>query len=267
MMFLVIKKAIDEFAIILPKTPYDLAVAMCVRLNKLCDLHCNELIPKSISLGCATKVTAGEDLQKVIKEAEDKMYKHKLLVSRSIRNLIITSLESSLHEKSIETVDHALRLVETTAKVGKKLGLLQNEMDDLNLLARLHDIGKITVDERILTKPGKLTDQERAEIRKHSEAGYRIAESSQILSNIAEYILFHHERWDGGGYPRGLKGKRIPLLARILALADAYDAMTNDRPYRKAMEKSAAMDELKKGSGKQFDPALVPLFISVIENR
>jgi diguanylate cyclase (GGDEF)-like protein len=251
----------DEFAIILPKTSANSVAKVFKRINELCYEDCKELIPASISLGYATKDNKQKDIQMVIKEAEDMMYRHKLLESRSIRNSIISSLEATLNEKNIETTDHALRLVEITAKVGNKLGLSQNKMDDLNLLARLHDIGKITVDDRILNKQGELTDSECIEIRKHSEAGYRIAESSQILSNIADYILAHHERWDGTGYPQGLKGEEIPLLSRILSIADSYDAMTNDRPYRKAMTKDAAIEELKKCSGQQFDPELVSIFL------
>ena len=111
-----------------------------------------------------------------------------------------------------------------------------------------------------------LTEKEMEEIRKHAGAGYRIAQSNQITANIAELILHHHEHWDGKGYPHGIKGDKIPLLSRILAIADAYDAMINDRPNRKAMAKEEAIKELKRCSGSQFDPKLVPIFISTLEN-
>ncbi len=255
----------DEFALILPETSHDSALCICNGIRQAC-CDKQQLIPANISLGFATKETIEESIYKTLKTAEDMMYKHKLLESKSIRNSILASLEVSLHEKDIETREHALRLVETTAKVGNALGLTQYEMDELNLFARLHDIGKITVDERILNKQERLTDAEFEQIKRHSEAGYRIVKSSQDLLNIAEYILAHHERWDGEGYPHGLKGEEIPLLSRVLSIADAYDAMTNERPYRKAMSKDEAIKELESCSGKQFDPTLVPIFISVIDH-
>jgi len=131
-------------------------------------------------------------------------------------------------------------------------------------LARMLDIGYVVVDERILKKAGGLTDEEMAEVKKHPEAGFRIAESSRIAANIATNILHHHEWWDGTGYPHGLKGTEIPLLSRVISIADAYDAMTHDRPYRKAMSEKAAIAELERCSGTQFDPELVPIFISVV---
>ena len=257
----------DEFAIVLPNTPYKHVEKICERIKESCNSKNQGVIPISISIGCATKETPEENIYNTFKTAEDRMYRHKILESKSMRNSILSSLETVLHEKDLETKEHASRLVETTAKVARFLGLQQNEMDDLNLFARLHDIGKIMIDESILKKCGNLTDDEYAEIKKHSEAGYRIAESSKEMHNIAEYILTHHERWDGKGYPHGLKEKEIPLPSRILSIADAYDAMTNGRSYRKAMSKKDAIAELRNCSGKQFDPEIVPIFISVIENE
>lgn len=257
----------DEFAIILPETTSASASKICDRIRILCEESCQEFISASISLGWATKRLVEQNVQDVIKEAENVMYHHKILESKSAKNEIITSLESSLHEKNIETREHTLRLRETTTRIGLKLGLSRKEMDDLKLLARLHDIGMITVDERILNKKDDLTENELAEIQKHSEAGYRIAESAQTLSGISRYILHHHERWDGTGYPHGLKGKEIPLLSRILSITDAYDAMTVDRPYRKAKTRAAAIGELIKCSGSQFDPELVTIFISIIDDK
>jgi HD-GYP domain-containing protein (c-di-GMP phosphodiesterase class II) len=125
----------------------------------------------------------------------------------------------------------------------------------------LHDIGKIGIDNSILNKPGKLSKNEWEIMKKHSEIGYRIAMSSPELEPIAEYILAHHERWDGNGYPQGLKGEEIPLLSRILAVVDSYDAMTEDRVYRKAMTHQAAIEEIKKNAGTQFDPNIAQIFI------
>jgi diguanylate cyclase (GGDEF)-like protein len=254
----------DEFVIFFPQTTVEDVSEIAQRIHKNCVENCKTIITGTISIGYATKTNPQDDIEDIIKKAEEMMYRHKLLESQSIRSRIISSLQATLHEKNIETIQHAQRIVETTTKLGEELKLLQQDMDNLNLLANLHDIGKIAIDEQILKKSDKLTLKEMNEIKKHSEIGYRIAKSTQILSNIAEYILYHHEHWDGQGYPHGLKGEEIPLLSRILAIADAFDAMTNDRPYQKAISKEEAIEELKKGSGKQFDPELVPIFISIL---
>jgi HD-GYP domain-containing protein (c-di-GMP phosphodiesterase class II) len=138
---------------------------------------------------------------------------------------------------------------------------------DLMLLAQFHDIGKVGISDHILYKPGPLTPEEMEEIKLHSIIGYRIAVSSPDLASIAELILKHHEWYNGMGYPLGLKGQDIPLECRILLIADAYDAMTNDRPYRKAMPHNEALRELEKCSGQQFDPVLVKQFINLVQPK
>ena len=126
------------------------------------------------------------------------------------------------------------------------------------------DIGKIGIDDSVLKKPGKLNDEEWVIMKKHPEIGYRIAKSASELEPIAEYILTHHEKWNGKGYPKGLKGEEIPLLSRILAVVDAYDAMTEDRVYRKAMSKEEAIMEILANAGEQFDPEIAKIFIGII---
>jgi len=128
----------------------------------------------------------------------------------------------------------------------------------------LHDIGKIAIDEQILNNPGKLSEDDWNQMKKHPEIGYRILSTVNDMSEMAEYVLAHHERWDGAGYPKGLKGEEIPLKARIIALADAYDAMTSDRAYRKAIDMEAALTEIRKNAGTQFDPKLAEIFVSAV---
>jgi HD-GYP domain-containing protein (c-di-GMP phosphodiesterase class II) len=140
----------------------------------------------------------------------------------------------------------------------------EEDLVALELFATVHDIGKISIDQNILTKEDPLTDDDWREIRKHPETGYRIANSSPGLMHVADLILSHHEWWDGTGYPRGLKGEQIPLASRILAVVDAYDAITHDRSYKKASSKEEAINELKLCSGTQFDPKLVGLFVKHI---
>ncbi|RQD73769.1 MAG: HD domain-containing protein, partial [Halanaerobium sp. MSAO_Bac5] len=136
-----------------------------------------------------------------------------------------------------------------------------------SLLSTLHDIGKTTIEEDLLKKADKLTEKEWKKIKKHSERGYNIANSSEEFALIAEEIYAHHERWDGSGYPRGLKRKEIPYLARIISIIDAYDVMTNERPYSKAITKEKALAEIKKCAGSQFDPELAEEFTLMMQNN
>jgi diguanylate cyclase (GGDEF)-like protein len=251
----------DEFVVLLPRTGMKAAEEIVERIKNRCALDSEGPIQVSIALGYATKNKAEENIWQVLKEAEEWMYRHKLLQSKSYRYAVISSLKATLFEKSMETEEHAERLKEINLKTAKGLGLSAKQMDELELLAVLHDIGKVAIKESILLKPGPLTEKEWAEMKKHPEIGYRIAQSTPELASIAEYILCHHERWDGKGYPRGIKGEEIPLLSRILAVADAYDAMTSDRPYRKAMGREEALAELERNAGTQFDPEVVSAFI------
>lgn len=252
----------DEFAIILPRTEEKAANAICSRIRTLCAKSDDDSIKPSIALGCATKVTEGEEIQIILKEAEDRMYRQKLLDDRSVRSHIIASLKKTLFEKSFETEAHARRMMAIAERFGSHLGLTESEQADLNLLAIMHDMGKIAVPHRILMKVSPLNDEEWEEIRKHPEAGYRIAKSSHELAPIADYILSHHERWDGRGYPQGLKEREIPRLARIISIIDTYDVMTGGRIYERAVSHEAALEEIHRCAGSQFDPHLAKLFLS-----
>jgi len=142
------------------------------------------------------------------------------------------------------------------------MGIQAFEIANLKLLSLLHDIGKTGIPESILLKPGKLDEDEFSIMQKHCEIGYRISNTMPELVPIAEGVLCHHERWDGKGYPQGLVGANIPIMSRIVAVLDTYDAMTNDRPYRKALSKHEAIEEIKCCSGTQFDPEVVNVFFN-----
>jgi HD-GYP domain-containing protein (c-di-GMP phosphodiesterase class II) len=146
-------------------------------------------------------------------------------------------------------------------------GLSETEKEELRLLCEFHDIGKIGVPKNILQKESKLNNEEWENVKRHSEIGYYIAKEIKDASSINELILIHHERWDGLGYPGLLKNDEIPLVARIFAIADAYDVMVNDRPFQSKMTKSAALREIKKHSGRQFDPTLAKIFINLMEEE
>ncbi len=172
---------------------------------------------------------------------------------------------SVLLEKSVETEGHFERLKTLCREIGENVGVSPQQQSKLKLLATFHDIGMVTIEEDILMKSGPLTESEWIQMKKHPEIGSRFAWAVPELFTIAEHILFHHERWDGTGYPRGLKGEEIPLLSRIFAVADAFDAMTNDRPYRKAMSRDKALAEIKENAGKQFDPKIVGAFCRIFK--
>ncbi|MCX7748947.1 MAG: diguanylate cyclase [Clostridia bacterium] len=255
----------DEFIIVLPKTLQKDALKICERISYTCQNDDSSSIQLSISLGCSSKDLHDQSIHDIIKEAEDLMLRHKLLESKSMHSAIILSLQKTLYERSYETEEHAQRMYMHAAQLGQAVGLSENEQDELNLFALLHDIGKIGVPDSILMKTGKLTDEEWIEMKKHCEIGYRIAESTKGLSHISKYILSHHERWDGNGYPQGLKGTEIPKLSRILSIIDAFDVMTHTRPYKKnAFVTQEALNEIKRCSGTQFDPEFVEIFIDMM---
>lgn len=172
---------------------------------------------------------------------------------------------AALEARDFITEGHADRLKHLAGTLGRAMGLSEAILANVRLLAQFHDIGKVGIPDRILFKPGPLTPEERREMQRHSEIGHRIALSSPVLAPIADLILKHHEWWDGNGYPLKLKGKDIPLECRILAIVDAYDAMTSDRPYRKAMPRDEALRELFRCAGTQFDPYLVQKFITTMK--
>ncbi|OPL17501.1 MAG: hypothetical protein AVO38_00510 [delta proteobacterium ML8_D] len=252
----------DEFSILLPKTSYSTTMQIVNRVHKKCREHSTETMHISISTGIITTEKPYNNTDKLLIEAEDRMYKHKLVENQSVRNSIISSLSKALEERDYETEEHTQRIEKYSLLFGDILNLPGTELDKLSLLSTLHDIGKIGIPDSIILKPGKLNKKEWGIMRKHSEIGYRIAMSSPDLVHIAKSILHHHERWDGKGYPRGLAGKKIPMESRIISIVDAYDAMTSDRPYRKALTRGMAIEELKRCSGSQFDPALVDIFMN-----
>jgi HD-GYP domain-containing protein (c-di-GMP phosphodiesterase class II) len=142
--------------------------------------------------------------------------------------------------------------------------LIESELNELKTVGLLHDIGKIAIDEKLLNKPGKLSFEEWNEIKRHPEIGYRILSSVNDMAELADIVLAHHERWDGKGYPKGLKGEEIPLLSRIIMVADSYDAMTSERAYRMPLDEETVLNELRTNAGKQFDPQVVSIFIEKV---
>ena len=259
----------DEFGLLLPNTGEKECVMRMDTLKKAFDDY-NEQLPDrtmiiSISIGGSTKLSPEDDLSQVVKNAEANMARRKLFDQKSHHNAVLSSIMATLFERSFETEEHAERIGNFCAIIGERLHVPHGDIDRLKLFAYLHDIGKIGISDQILNKPGPLDDHEMILMRSHPEIGYRIAMASPDFAPIAELILTHHERWDGSGYPNRIAGEKIPLLSRILAVADAYDAMTEDRVYRKALSRETAMEEIRKNAGTQFDPQIAKVFLEILE--
>src|SRR5665648_975222 len=255
----------DEFCIILPKTDEQEAIKIIQRINKLCEESQEKPIKVSVSWGHASKTSSRQAIRQILKEADAGMYKKKLLESKSTHGEIVASLINTLKESSFETNEHAERMRSMSYQLGLKLHLSESQMDDLSILALLHDLGKVGVPSSILEKTTPLTEEEWDVMKRHPEIGYHIASSSNDLSHIADAILSHHERWDGKGYPRKLSGHGIPYLARIISIIDSYDVMTHDRIYKKAISREEALEELRRCTAKQFDPEITKSFCLLLQ--
>jgi diguanylate cyclase (GGDEF)-like protein/PAS domain S-box-containing protein len=259
----------DEFSAILRRTDHATGEAIMRRIREKINLinQDDDDVPLGISIGIATAEDKDVALNDVYKHADDSMYRDKLYRSSSSRGKIVQSLLAALAERDYITEGHARRLEDLCRAIGEKIDLSSHQLTDLALLAQVHDLGKVGIPDQILYKPGPLNDEEWEVMRGHPEKGYRIASASPDLAGVADLILKHHERWDGSGYPLGLKGKEIPVECRIMAIIDAFDAMTNKRPYNEVKTQQEALAEIKRGSGSQFDPELVKIFLTVIDEE
>jgi diguanylate cyclase (GGDEF)-like protein len=252
----------DEFVILLPNTTKDKGLALVDQAKEKIEKNIIHGMSVSVSFGIATKDDEGI-VKDIIKLAEDDMYTHKLFEISSHRNETIKTILNTLHEKNPREEKHSARVSKICKRIGSALNMKREEIRLLEAISNLHDIGKIAIDDAILNKPGKLDDREWELIKKHPEIGYRILSSSPEYSEIALDILSHHERYDGKGYPRAIQGEDIPIRARIISIADAYDAMVSERPYRKSLTHQEAIAEIKRNLGSQFDPTIGQLFIEL----
>ena len=177
--------------------------------------------------------------------------------------VMLTTLSRAIEARDPYTRGHSARVTKVAEAIALRLGWDEERLDLLKLGGPLHDVGKLGVSEEVLAKPGRLDEQELAQIREHPKLGARILLRVTALRGALPYVLYHHERWDGGGYPTGRAGEQIPLEARVLAVADAFDAMTSDRPYSRALDLDEALAEVARCAGTQFDPAIVRVFLEL----
>jgi diguanylate cyclase (GGDEF)-like protein/PAS domain S-box-containing protein len=254
----------DEFAVMLPNTDNKEAHVVLDSIKDKCSQTEDDDFVISIGMGVSTMLDITEDIEKIFKKADREMNQNKLLETRSANNKIIQGLLSALRAKSDETIEHTERMTELAHKMGIKLGIYNSQLNRLSLLAALHDIGKTSIPEKVLMKPSALNKEEWEMIRGHPARGYKIASATSEFAVVAEEILSHHERWDGNGYPRGLKEKDIPYLARIISIVDAYDVMTSGRPYQSGISNAEALKEIRCCAGTQFDPELAVEFIELM---
>lgn len=255
----------DEFSVILPLVNREEGERVARQIRYQLYLYNQEHVnlPLSLSIGIATAENYSTTLKHLFKLADDQMLRDKLHRDNSARNGIVQSLIATLAERDFFTEGHSARLEKMCLKVGEKMGLSSRQLSDLALLAQVHDLGKVGIPDKILFKSGPLSEEEWQLMKEHSEKGYRIASSSTDMQDVAELILKHHENWDGSGYPLGLKGEEVPVECRIFAVVDAYDAMTNERPYKKPISHEEAIQELEACSGNQFDPGVVEIFVQL----
>lgn len=257
----------DEFAVILQSIDVSSSTFYQDRLQRFMHSHNQdqETIQLSMSAGSAVMTEAGKNMSDLFREADNHMYREKLHRSQSTRSSLVNTMMKLLEARDFITEGHGDRMQDLAVILAKASGMSKSSIADIRLLAQFHDIGKVGIPDQILFKPGPLSAEEKLEMQRHCEIGYRIAQSSNDLLPIADCILKHQEWWDGQGYPLGISGEEIPLSCRIISIVDAYDAMTNDRPYRQALDKQTALSELKQGAGTQFDPQLVKLFVRCLK--
>jgi diguanylate cyclase (GGDEF)-like protein len=261
----------DEFAVALPDCgEQDINRAMA-RLKKALRTKNGKrkTSPLSLQLSVGYALAHGPDynIQELLAQADRHMYREKLRQAAKRQGTLLNTLKDMLAARDFITEGHASRMQTLALALAERAGVRIASLLDIELFAQFHDIGKVGIPDAILNKNGQLTAEEWRTMQLHTEIGHRIAKGSDELAPIADWILKHHERWDGKGYPLGLAGEDIPVECRILAITDAYDAMTNDRPYRKALSPETAVAELKKCSGSQFDPRLVELFLVVLQDK
>ena len=257
----------DEFSVIMPQAEKKAADEFKKELLSQCKQTFIKDINLSIAIGYIVQVDNSLTLNEIRKRAENDMYRQKILERKSVKNKAISAILKTLTDKYELEKQHSKRVTNLSVKLGKALGLENDAIKELSQAAMFHDIGKISLPDDILNKPGKLTEEEYDIVKTHTTIGYDILHTADEYSELAIHASSHHERYDGKGYPNGLKGKNIPFFSRIISITDAYEAMTANRPYRKKMPKAKATKEIIENAGTQFDPDLAKTFVKKVLNK
>lgn len=254
----------DEFVILLPRTNSIQAEKIVDRIQSVLKNTMVDNMNLSVSFGWKTKYRVNEEFDEIYKQAEDAMYRRKLLVGKSYKSDTLKLITKSLYEKSIREQLHCERVSSYCRNIGLAMGMDSDDINELGLIGLLHDIGKVGINAEILNRSGPLSEEEWEDIKRHPEIGYHILRSVNEFAEIAEYVLAHHERIDGKGYPNGLYGSEIPLKSKILHIAEAFEVMTGDYPYRSRLTVAEAISELKSNAGTQFDDVTLHIFIEKV---
>ena len=255
----------DEFLMVFPNTDEKEAEYLVDKLYELVSAERLENIVISISAGCQVRTDVSQSIRDTLIKAENHMLRKKIVESQSMRNQTVNIIMQTLNEKNEREKRHSVEVAKWAKEIGVAMGLSVQKVKEIELAGLLHDIGKIAIKEDILNKPGKLTEEEYDEIKRHPESGYHILKSVDEYSSLAQCVLEHHERFDGKGYPKGIKGSQISLIARIISVADAFEAMIAQRPYRKSLTEEMAIEEIKKNANTQFDPEVVTAFLKIFD--
>lgn len=265
--FAVCRVSGDEFSVIMPDS--DQSVADEFKKTLLSEFRNTQIknMNLSVAIGYYVQVDHNTTLDEVRKRAENDMYRQKILERKSVKNKAISAILKTLTDKYEAEKLHSNRVSKISIQIGQALELDSESLKMLSTAAMFHDIGKISLPDEILNKPGKLTKEEYEIVKTHTTIGYDILHTADQYSELAIHASSHHERWDGLGYPNGLIGTQIPLFSRIICIADAYEAMTSDRPYRKSMSKEAATQEIIDNAGTQFDPDIAKIFVEQVLKR
>lgn len=256
----------DEFIILLPKTTEENAGDILEQIRAEFVYARVEAIKCSISLGLYTKRSSEQSLDEIMANAENAMYKDKTMNRKAINKDIIDTIIDSMHSRNPREKQHSVSVSEMCAEMGTALHLAETEISKLCRAGYLHDIGKIVLDQSILAKDS-FTDEELEKIQQHSAVGFRILSLFDDTLDLAEYVYGHHERWDGKGYPRGLKGEEIPLISRIISVTETYDRVFERNHLPLEERKAEALDKIRSGMGNRFDPRIAKLFIDIIEEK
>lgn len=256
----------DEFAVLLPNTDLKSAEEAKKRIKAIIRKYNagNPQYPLSMSIGYAT---GGLPIQETLIAADNMLYKEKMKHGNAFKKVFIKALKKIQHSKTGSEKKTIPRILVLAEHMAGRFNLSEEETKYLKLLVEYHDIGIAGIDDRIINKPSVLSLSEMEQVKRHTEIGYRIAQSSPELSPISKYILHHHEWWDGSGYPQGLSRERIPLLSRMTAVLDGFEAMLNERPYRHALDCEEALARIKNEAGKKYDPAIVSELIDMLEDK